>query len=83
MSGPPVRARAHVIRKGDSLAELADFLANQLGRPVADVTGLTGRYDYEIDFMMEPGGRASGPSALETEPEFGVSLVDAVRDQLA
>jgi uncharacterized protein (TIGR03435 family) len=32
---------------------------------------------------MEPGGRAAGPAAANgPEPEFGASLIDAVRDQL-
>src|ERR1019366_7694098 len=43
--GPPVRTMATVSRKGDSMAELANSLANQLGQPVIDATGLAGRYD--------------------------------------
>jgi uncharacterized protein (TIGR03435 family) len=81
--GPPVRAMARVSHKGESSAELANFLANQLGQPVVDATGLGGRYDYELSFLMEPGGRAAGPVASNgPEPEFGVGLIDAVRDQL-
>jgi uncharacterized protein (TIGR03435 family) len=81
--GPPVRAMARVNRKGESIAELANFLSNQLGQPVTDATGLSGRYDYGLSFLMEPGGRAAGPTASNgPEPEFGVSLIDAVRDQL-
>jgi uncharacterized protein (TIGR03435 family) len=78
--GPPARTMARVSRKGDSMAQLADFLSNQLGQPVADSTGLTARYDYDLSFMMEPGGCAAGPSTSESE--FGASLMDAVRDQL-
>jgi len=82
-AGPPGRTTAHVIRKGDSVADLANFLSDQLGQPVIDATGLSGRYDYEISFLMEPGGRAAGPVASNgPEPELGVSLIDAVRDQL-
>jgi len=81
--GPPVRAMARVIHKGESSADLANFLANQLGQPVVDATGLGGRYDYELSFLMEPGGRAAGPVASNgPEPEFGISLIDAVRGQL-
>jgi len=78
--GPPVRTMVHVSRKGDSMAQLADFLSNQLGQPVTDATGLSARYDYDLSFMMDPGGRAAGPST--SEPEFGASLIDALRDQL-
>jgi uncharacterized protein (TIGR03435 family) len=82
-AGPPVRTMAHVSRKGDSVGDLANFLSNQLGQPVTDATGLGGRYDYAFSFLMEPGGRAAGPIASNgSEPEFGMSLIDAVRDQL-
>ena len=72
---------ARVVRKGDSIADLADFLADQLGRPVKDATGLHARYDYALTFVMEPRGLAAGP---ETAPgsNSGVSLADAVRQQL-
>jgi uncharacterized protein (TIGR03435 family) len=81
--GPPVRTMAHVSRKGDSIGDLANFLSDQLGQPVTDATGLGGRYDYAFSFLMEPGGRAAGPVASNgSEPEFGGSLIDAVRDQL-
>ena len=82
-SGPPVRTSARVARKGDAMSDLANFLSNQLGQLVTDATGLGGRYDYELTFVMEPGGRAAGPDATGgAGPEFGVSLIDAVRDQL-
>jgi uncharacterized protein (TIGR03435 family) len=81
--GPPVRTMTRVDRKGDSIADLANFLSNQLGQPVTDATGLGGRYDYVLTFLMEPGGRAAGPVASNgSEPEFGINLIDAVRDQL-
>ena len=80
-SGPPRRTRALMKRQGDSIADLANLLSNQLGQPVTDATGLGGRYDYELSFVMEPGGRAAGP-ALNGDPESGINLMDAVRDQL-
>jgi uncharacterized protein (TIGR03435 family) len=81
--GPPARTMARVSRKGDSIADLAKFLSNQLGQPVIDATGLAGRYDYDMSFLMEPGGRAAGPVALNgSEPDVGTGLIQAVRDQL-
>jgi uncharacterized protein (TIGR03435 family) len=81
--GPPVRTMARVNRKGESIADLANFLSNQLGQSVTDATGLGGRYDYGLSFLMEPGGRAAGPVASDAAaPEFGTSFIDAVRDQL-
>lgn len=82
-AGPPRPTMAHVVRKGASIADLANFLADQLGRPVHDATGLRKRYDYSLTFLMEPGGRAAGPqTSSELKPEFGMSLIDAVREQL-
>jgi uncharacterized protein (TIGR03435 family) len=85
--GPPKTTMAHVNLKGESVAELANFLSNQLGQPVLDATGRDGRYDFAFSFLMEPGGRAAGPGVSNnvsngSEPEFGISLIDAVRDQL-
>jgi uncharacterized protein (TIGR03435 family) len=62
---------------------LVDFLADQLGRPVRDATGLRGRYDYSLTFLMDSGGKAAGPVAsYESVAEPGASLFDAVRQQL-
>lgn len=80
-SGPPVRARAHLIRKSTPISDLARFLSDQLNTMVIDSTGLAGRYDYELSFVMDPGGRAAGPSAGD-DADFGSSLIDAVREQL-
>jgi uncharacterized protein (TIGR03435 family) len=82
-SGPPRRVMAGVVGRGESMAQLATFLADQLGAPVKDATGLASRYDISLRFLMEPGGRAAGLAADDaTAPEFGVSLLDAVRQQL-
>ncbi len=82
-SGPPRRVMAFVTRKGDTLPDLANFLSNQLGQPVTDSTGLSGRYDYTLNFMVEPGGRAAGPVvSTEAGADLGISLIDAVRNQL-
>jgi uncharacterized protein (TIGR03435 family) len=74
---------ARITRKNELMADLADFISNQLGLPVIDATGLSGRYDYTLSFLMEPGGRAAGPDATTgTEPELGTSLIEALRDEL-
>jgi len=81
--GPPVRTMAHVKRKNQSMDDLARFLSDQLRQPVRDGTGLKSRYDWEFSFLMDPGGRAALPTAGDgTQPEFGTSLIDALREQL-
>lgn len=73
-----------------TVAQLADMLANQVGRPVVDQTGLTGEYQYALDFSPEglammkgmpmmgppPAGGDGGPA------ESGPSLFTAVQEQL-
>ena len=72
-----------------STARLADLLGNQLGQPVIDETGLTGEYDFNLEFSREglpsgPLGPPPPPPALtaaspDSEPP---SLLTAVQEQL-
>ncbi len=79
----------HLQAGRSSMEQFAAMLSNQLGRPVLDMTGLKGEYDYELDFSPEglpglrgmpamppPGGAGgdSGPS------EGGVTLFTAIQD---
>ena len=52
--------RARVLGGVQPLSALADMLGNQLGNPVVDKTGLTGNYDFTLEFAPEPG-RMMGP----------------------
>jgi len=61
-SGP----RAKLVGKGQTLAELANNLGNQVNRPVVDKTGLAGKYDFNIEFAFEPG--SGGPAGLPPLP---------------
>jgi uncharacterized protein (TIGR03435 family) len=81
----------HTEAARSTMAQLSDFLSNQLGRPVLDMTGLTGQYDYSLDFSPEglammkgPGMMAPPPGggghAEEGGPEGGGSLFSAVQD---
>ena len=75
-----------------TMANLAANLSGQLGRPVIDMTGLTGEYDYQMEFTREglttprglppppPGEGGRGPGADAGEP--GPSIFTAVQDQL-
>jgi uncharacterized protein (TIGR03435 family) len=46
---------AHMVANVQTLAMFAQILGNQLRSPVVDKTGLTGTYDYVLDFALEPG----------------------------
>jgi uncharacterized protein (TIGR03435 family) len=75
-----------------SIANLAAVLGMPLGGlagnrvasvPVADHTGLTGKYDFTLEFAgyMGPGG-AFPPSDPDSPPPAGPNLFDAVETQL-
>jgi bla regulator protein BlaR1 len=60
-----------------------DFLASNLasfgrvGRPVVDQTGLSGRFDFTLEWTPE----SSGPQPAITDPQ-GPSFLEALREQL-
>lgn len=86
------------IRMGASkqtIARLADTLSGQLGKPVVDKTGLTGEYDFTLDFSTEglaqpgfapppppPPGAAGGPTPGPALDQDAPTLLAAVQEQL-
>ena len=50
--GPPSRQNSATgtVARGITMHEFADFMAGPLQTPVVDMTGLTGRYDFVLDF---------------------------------
>ena len=74
---------------GVKLEFLAQALANQLGRPVVDKTGLTGNYDIKLAWTPDPGQPAAQPlgppPGLEPSPvpdPSGPSIFTAIEEQL-
>jgi uncharacterized protein (TIGR03435 family) len=61
---------------GVEVRSLASQLANALGRPVNDATGLTGLYDITLRFRPEEGAAAGSDSS------DAPSIFSAVQDQL-
>jgi uncharacterized protein (TIGR03435 family) len=56
------------------VADLVSILTNQLGRPVIDATGLTGKYDFTLSFAMSgiaPAGAMVGPPPPPPPPGGG------------
>lgn len=58
MIGPKGAGVAHTYAKAQSLSMLTVMVGNQLGRPVLDKTGLTGKYDFELEFAPDLKGMA-------------------------
>jgi len=68
---------------------IASYLSiGRLGRPVVNQTGLTGRYDFILNWAPDPGtfrtgppGAASRESAASESPQ-GPSFLEAIKDEL-
>jgi uncharacterized protein (TIGR03435 family) len=62
------------------IGKFLDVLANQLDRPVTDMTGLSGTYDITLDFAVDPsimqakmGAMGGGPPPPEMAPPEGAA----------
>jgi uncharacterized protein (TIGR03435 family) len=89
-----VNGHAHAFAKAQPLSKLTEMLSNTLHRPVLDKTGLTGKYDFDIEFRLDlnglqlpgpppglPGaGTAAPPGENASDP--GQDLAAAVEQQL-
>jgi uncharacterized protein (TIGR03435 family) len=69
--------------KGTSMPALTNTLARLLGRPVVDLTALTGRYDLDLEYSTEDGNgmRMAAPpgGALPAAAEPGVSIFGSIQ----
>jgi bla regulator protein BlaR1 len=63
-----------------SMAELTRQLSMQLGKNVVDKTGLTGQYDFNLQWS-EAAATSDGASK-DAAPAAGPSLFDAIQEQL-
>lgn len=73
------------------VADLAHLLSEQLGRPVLDKTGLTGKYDFSLQWAaagnelsaLAAGESGSGAASSASQPAAsGPSLFEALQQQL-
>ena len=88
--GPNAIAKAHWLAKAQPLSKLADMLGNGLGRPVLDRTGLSGLYDFNLDYTLDisgfplppgaPGPAPAAPAAGASDP--GPDFTALVQQQL-
>jgi len=88
MSGLIKRGAPHLIVEGGTMAALALYLSHPAGRTVVDKTGLTGRYDYHLDWTPDtvqgsgnPLPNATGLGA-PTSDSNAPSIFTAVEEQL-
>lgn len=73
-----------ITASGIPLEPLTRFLSDRVGRPVIDKTGLTGNYDFTLQWSDDhhdgppPGADAAPPASAESGP----SIFTAVEEQL-
>jgi uncharacterized protein (TIGR03435 family) len=58
---------------GETMEHFASTLAGQLGAPVTDATGLTGKYDFKLRWL---------PGNIRPDDDPGMSLESAITQQL-
>jgi len=82
-----MNGRGHLESTGTTTEVLAHVLARQLGRTVVDKTGLTGNYDYTLQWTPDdvgtPMGGDAGPGNGDVSPDAGgPTLLTALEEQL-
>ena len=60
----------HLDAKGVGTSSLAGFLTGRTGRTVIDKTGLTGAYDFSLDWSPEEETEGTGTAASQWPPLF-------------
>ena len=87
---------ARMVGKAQTMEQLANGVANQLNHPVVDKTGLTGKYDFTLEFapdpsifkgiagmmMPPPGAPPPGAEAHAPDDPSGLNLAGALQQQL-
>jgi bla regulator protein blaR1 len=63
------------------IAASLSSLPDGLDRPVVDRTGLTGKYDFTLEWTPEPNGSAAHADGVLPSPQ-GTTFLEAVKEQL-
>jgi uncharacterized protein (TIGR03435 family) len=78
--------RGEITGKGVSLARLAGALSQQMHQPVADHTGLTGTFDFALDWQPEDqtsdAQTSNGIGSAASPGTYDPSMLTALREQL-
>jgi uncharacterized protein (TIGR03435 family) len=82
-----MNGRGHLESTGTTTEMLAHILAQQLGRTVENKTGLSGDYDYTLQWTPDdvgtPMGGDAGPGKSDISPDAGgPTLLTALEEQL-
>lgn len=78
------RADVHAFSRAQPLSKLTGTLTNMVNRPVLDKTGLTGNYDFTLEFSLDMG-RLAVPvptNGADDGTDPGLDVEAALQDQL-
>jgi uncharacterized protein (TIGR03435 family) len=64
-----------------AISDLAGFPQSELGRTVQEATGLTGKYDFKLEWVPDESQPNSGGEALPPNAE-GATIFRAIQEQL-
>lgn len=80
---PNAPGRQHVGARNVTVAFIANQLAwlGNLGRPVLDQTGLTGKFDFALEWVPEANVPAPGGPDSQPDPS-GATFMQALKEQL-
>jgi uncharacterized protein (TIGR03435 family) len=91
----PKGAVTQMNARAQTINQLLDMIARQLNRPTIDATGLTGKYDFQLEFsgdtpmgmggMLPPppaGGGINPPSNTDSPEDLAPALPTALQQQL-
>jgi uncharacterized protein (TIGR03435 family) len=80
---PSVPGRSRLGGRNVTIGFMADLLNQRvdLGRPMIDATGLTGTFDFLLEFVPEPHAASRPDSSTAPDPD-GLTFEQALRDQL-
>jgi uncharacterized protein (TIGR03435 family) len=87
---PGSSPHVHTVGRAQPISKLTELLSSSLGHPVLDKTGLTGKYDYALDYTIDlsgfqlppppPGAPAAASSVEAADPL--PDLAGAMQQQL-
>ncbi|HEY6342487.1 MAG TPA: TIGR03435 family protein [Bryobacteraceae bacterium] len=81
---PSAPGRSRLGGRNVTIAFMAGMFSQRVnaGRPMIDATGLTGTFDFLIEFVLDSQTSAVPPDANSPQPADGPSFGEALQDQL-
>jgi uncharacterized protein (TIGR03435 family) len=89
MRAGPTGPSAQMVGKAQAMSDFVTLLGNQLNQPIVDKTGLSGQYDFQVEYTPDMSGMPMPPPGVEGRPAAaseasvpGSNLASAIEQQL-